>query len=93
MKAINARADALAISRSEFLEQFARGVAGMNDDSELTKEDRESACKSPGIRHRSISRRTRLGKGLFLKRKASCDRAEFLKNQIIEWETLLEKLG
>ncbi|MCC3475720.1 MULTISPECIES: hypothetical protein [unclassified Microcoleus] len=57
MKAIDTRADALAISRSEFLEQFARGVAGMND-SELTKEDREKMCKSPGIQHRSISRRT-----------------------------------
>ncbi len=33
------------------------------------------------------------GKGLFLKRKAKGDRAQFLKNQIIEWEILLEKLG
>jgi hypothetical protein len=63
------------------------------NDSELTKEDRESMCKSLEIRHRSISRRTRLGKGLFLKRKAKGDRALFLKNQIIEWETLIEKLG
>jgi len=57
MKAIDTRADALAISRSEFLEQFARGFAGMTD-SELTKEDRESACKSPGIRHWVSPRRT-----------------------------------
>jgi hypothetical protein len=33
------------------------------------------------------------GKGLFLKRKASGDRAQFLQNQIVEWETLLEKLN
>jgi hypothetical protein len=33
------------------------------------------------------------GKGLFLKRKAKGDRAQLLKNQIMEWETLLQKLS
>jgi len=41
----------------------------------------------------SLFREKQAGKGLFLKRKASGDRAQFLKNQIIEWETLLEKLS
>ncbi|MEG4799031.1 hypothetical protein QUB63_02470 [Microcoleus sp. ARI1-B5] len=62
MKAIDARAEALAVSRSEFLEQFARGRAGITD-SELTKEDREAMCKSPGMLYRYGARRT-CGKGL-----------------------------
>ncbi len=41
----------------------------------------------------SLSREELVGKGLFLKRKASGDPAQFLKNPIIEWETLLEKLS
>jgi hypothetical protein len=41
----------------------------------------------------SLSREELAGKDLFLKRKASGDRTQFLKNPIIEWETLLEKLS
>jgi hypothetical protein len=33
------------------------------------------------------------GRGLFLKRKAKGARVQLLKNQITEWETLLEKLN
>jgi hypothetical protein len=40
-----------------------------------------------------MAREELAGKGLFLKRKASGDRAKVLRNQIIEWETLLEKLS
>ena len=57
MKAIDARAQVLGISRSEFLEQFARRVAGMTD-SELEKEDREELTKSFGAEYRFSSRRT-----------------------------------
>ena len=57
MKAIDTRAEALDISRSEFLEQFARGVAGMTD-TELKKEDREELTKSVGAKYRTSPRRT-----------------------------------
>lgn len=57
IKAIDARAEALAVSRSEFLEQFARGRAAMTN-SELTKEDREAMCKSPGMLYLYGARRT-----------------------------------
>ena len=41
----------------------------------------------------ALSREELAGRGLFLKRKAKGDRVQLLKNQIMEWETLLEKLG
>ena len=57
MKAIDTRAEALDISRSEFLEQFARHMAGMTD-AELGKEDRETLTKSVGAKYRISPRRT-----------------------------------
>src|SRR6476469_4818625 len=57
MKAIDTRADALDISRSEFLEQFARQMVGMTD-AELKKEDREELTKSVGAKYRISPRRT-----------------------------------
>ncbi len=57
MKAIDTRAEALDISRSEFLEQFARKMVGMTD-TELGKEDRETLTKSVGAKHRISPRRT-----------------------------------
>jgi hypothetical protein len=56
MKAIDTRAQVLGISRSEFLEQFARGVAEMT--AELEKEDREELTKSVGAKYRISPRRT-----------------------------------
>ena len=41
----------------------------------------------------ALAREELAGRGLFLKRKAKGDRIQLLKNQIMEWETLLEKLG
>jgi hypothetical protein len=57
MKAIDTRAQNLDISRSEFLEQFARQMAGMTD-AELKKEDREELTKSVGAKYRISPRRT-----------------------------------
>ena len=57
MKAIDTRAEALDISRSEFLEQFARQMVGMTD-AELKKEDRETLTKSFGAEYRISPRRT-----------------------------------
>ena len=57
MKAIDTRAEALDISRSEFLEQFARQMVGMTD-AELKKEDRETLAKSVGAKYRISPRRT-----------------------------------
>jgi hypothetical protein len=57
MKAIDTRAEALDISRSEFLEQFARQMVGMTD-AFLAKEDREELTKSVGAKHRFSPRRT-----------------------------------
>jgi hypothetical protein len=57
MKAIDTRAEALDISRSEFLEQFARQMVGMTD-AELKKEDRETLTKSVGAKYRISPRRT-----------------------------------
>jgi hypothetical protein len=50
MKAIDARAETMSISRSEFLEQFARSRAGMTDIF-FTKEDRDELTKSLGTLH------------------------------------------
>ncbi|GET42574.1 ribbon-helix-helix protein, CopG family [Microseira wollei] len=41
---IDARAKALQLSRSEFLEQAARGIVSMSD-SDLTNEDKENLAK------------------------------------------------
>ena len=57
MKAIDIRAEMLEISRSEFLEQFARMVARITD-AELEKEDREELTKSVGAKYRISPRRT-----------------------------------
>jgi hypothetical protein len=57
MKAIDTRAEALDISRSEFLEKFARQMVGMTD-IELAKEEREALTKSFGAKRRSSPRRT-----------------------------------
>ena len=57
MKAIDTRAEAIDISRSEFLEQFARQMVGMTD-TELAKEDREELTKSVGAKYRISPRRT-----------------------------------
>lgn len=57
MKAIDTRAEALDISRSEFLEQFARQMVGMTN-TELAKEDREELTKSLGAKYRFSPRRT-----------------------------------
>jgi hypothetical protein len=41
----------------------------------------------------ALAREELADRGLFLKRKAKGARVQLLKNQIMEWETLLEKLS
>jgi molybdopterin biosynthesis enzyme MoaB len=81
----------LGLSRSELLEQAARGVVAISD-TDLTEEDKENLGKALSELI-ACCQEELAGQAEFARRDVNSDRTQQLQQQIEVWQALLEKFA